>query len=150
MVAEGDPVTYSGPFECGAVSGDEGVVLSLSVGCGHVMWRTGTRRGLVDVVDPQHLVALLEPGLLDDSLDVPRVAVRDVYESQGESGLFAALSEAGVLSGLPQIAEDLLAMASARVRSDLHSVLDQLDPEDAAAVVGLATTACMREALSGG
>ncbi len=149
MVCDGDHVSYAGPAGRGPAVGDEGVALSVSGGVGHVMWRTGARRGQVDPVEADLLVRLAAPGLLDDALDLPphKVAVREVYEAQGEAGLLAALGEAGALSGIAQIAVEVVEVAAARVRSSLSPVLEQLDPEEADAVVGLATAACMREAL---
>lgn len=151
MVGDGDAVSYAGaddPRRTGPVRGDRGVVLSATLDDAHVMWRTGSRLGRVDLVAVDELRAHAGPDPLVDSLEFgPRVAVRDVFDQGGEGGLVAALAEAGVLSGVTQIAEDVTAMAAARVRADLASVLSQLDPDDAESVVGTVTAACMREAL---
>ncbi len=159
MVCDGDVVSFGGygGIPPGIAVGDRGVVLSAAPfgGSGHIQWRTGARAGKVDYLDAEELRVVEAAAYrdaaetsLDDSLEVgPRVAVREVYEQSGERGLVTALAEAGALSGITQIAEDVTAMAAARVRADLSSVLSQLDPDDAEAVVGTVTAACMREAL---
>jgi hypothetical protein len=157
VISDGDLVSFAGmhddPVFPGIAAGDRGTVLSASPGVGHILWRTGSRTGRVDIIPVEDLrVAARGVGVvdqaLDDSLEVgPRVAVREVYDQAGEGGLVTALAEAGALSGVAQIAEDLTAMAAGRVRADLASVLSQLDPDDAEAVVSTVTAACMREAL---
>lgn len=145
VICDGSRVAYvglSGAGEPGA--GDQGSVLSGTSAYAHVLWRTGTRTGRVDMVHLADLVAVDTPvpGLLDDSLDAPvphAVQARRAMDEGGPAALVAYLEDAGALSPLEDSAQRATAVVAARVRADprVAAVLAEFEPEDAAGLVDL-------------
>lgn len=156
---DGVTVSYVGHSFDGVALGDRGRVLSSSGDHAHVMWSTGARVNQVDLVHEDDLVVAgrkaashtIEASVDDSLVTAPltTVAVRAIYDGQGEAGLLNALSEAGLLGGLAQIAEDALMHVASRVREDeeISAVLAQLDSDEAESLVSLASVVLLRDAF---
>lgn len=135
----------------GPAIGDIGTVLADSGEAGHVMWTDGARKGEVDFLSYDDVVAVGKTSRVAAPIDMsdtlafgpalPHVAVREVMEESGEAGLLAALADAGHLSGIEAVAETVLEAVAGLIRSDetMASVLAQLDEDEADRFV--ATTA---------
>jgi hypothetical protein len=107
-----------------------------------------------DVVAPSRTVVALSSAL-EDSLAVASmstVAVRDTYETEGPAGLINALNDAGLLASFASIAEEAVQQVAVRLWSDdeFAAVLAQLDPEEGADLVSLASVVLLRDAFGQG
>lgn len=157
MTLEGHKVSYVGEPTEGLAVGEKGSVLSSDGASCHVMWATGARRGLVDLLPVDDVVSARRTAVvhtLDDSLSIAplqTVAVAETYEAEGAPGLLNALNEAGLLASFAQIAEDAVAHVSARLWEDdeFRQVLAHLDPEEGASLVSLASVVLLRDAFGG-
>lgn len=155
---EGQRVAYIGhPGEHGI--GDEGKVLSpAGSGC-HVLWATGLRKGQIDLVPNADITPLASRRTAegftgwDDALDGPlvSVAVRDVYESEGDVGLLNALIEEGHVASLTEAAQEALETVAARIRTDasFRAVLAQLEPDEGDEFVTLTAATILRDSFGG-
>lgn len=158
---DGQRVSYIGFEQSGLGLGDQGKVVSASGTGSHVKWATGSRAGSITLENNDDLAltgaansrtAVADE--LSDSLEfgsLIRVAVRDVYDAQGEVGLINALNEAGHLASLAQVAEDAFNGVAQSVRStpSMQAVLAELEPEEGDALVVTATSALLRDAFGG-
>lgn len=156
---EGQTVSYVGLPERGLDVGDKGRTLSCSGSSSHVMWTTGHRVDLVDLIHHDDLVVqakaatrMSTAGSLEDTLSVPSlsmVAVRETLEESGEAGLLNALADTGCLGFLVDAADEALAMVASRVRADegFALVLSHLDCDEAERLVELTAAVVLRDAF---
>lgn len=150
MITEGSKVTYAGedPFQD---VGSIGKVVSAAGTYSHVMWESGPKGGMIEVVDNDDLLPYRDKPVtarrttvadgFDSTLDMPGMpvlAVRSTYDEDGEEGLVTALNEAGRLAVLAEYAEEALSHIATRVRQDpaIAEVLAQLEPDEADSLVG--------------
>lgn len=156
MLREGQKVAYTGSASDGLVLGDSGRLLMLSSGFAHVAWESGTSSGqiipvaLYDLAPSRNSMTIEAD--LDDSLDVANfsfTAARDIYDTDGETGVVNAMAEAGHLAAFQEIAEDALTLVSGRIRRDpsFRDVLAQLDEEEGERVIRLASSCLILDAF---
>ena len=158
MLREGKTVSYVGFPGDGLALGDQGRVLSASESCCHVMWTTGARAGKVDLLSEEDVVPLSTgprqatvEQALDDSLFLPHLSARAVYDGEGVDGVLSALSEGGLLGSLTAMAEEAAVRVVEGVRQDegLTEVLSSLDGDEADAVVCRIAFLLLKDALGG-
>lgn len=155
MIAEGARVQYVGDGDGGLSIGDRGKVLSNAGSGSHVMWQSGQRRGDITLVANMDLVATNGAQITyDDSLETGQIvtfAVRDVYDHRGDVGLVNALNDEGHFATLGSIAEEALALVTARLREDasMREVLAQLDEDEGAEFISFTATVLLRDAFRG-
>ena len=90
----------------------------------------------------------------DDALDGPLVtiAVRDVYEREGTTGLLNALNHDGHLAFFEPLAVEAVEMIRDQIRTDasFRPILAQLSAGEAHELVALATSTLLRDAFGTG
>lgn len=150
---EGKRVSYVGePNPQGLGVADVGKVLSVTGSCSHVLWETGRLAGRVTFEENNDLVTSASTTARDDSLDGPLVtiAVRETYDTAGDTGLLNALAEAGHLASMTGYAEEALSLVASRVREDpaFQPVLAELEPDEGAALVNLTSAVLLRDAFT--
>jgi hypothetical protein len=153
VIAEGSTVSYVGFEVDGMAVGDHGRVLSEGGSGSHVIWNTGDRKGEITLVPDTDLVQVQGARIsYNDSLDggLITIAVRETYDSGGAVALLNALNDEGHLATFAQIAEEAMRLVTARIREDssIREVLAFLDDDEGSDLVGLATTALLRDAFS--
>jgi hypothetical protein len=132
-------------------------VLSADAVGSHVQWVTGARAGNVTLIPNEDIAAQGSSRTavhdeLDESLEygsLVSIAVRDVYDIDGETGVVEAMNEAGHLASLARFAEEAVSVVAAQVRTSpaFEAVLSQLEPEEADAIVTTAAASLLRDAL---
>lgn len=144
---EGQKVTYIGEGEVEV--GATGKVVSADAGCAHVLWATGAKANNITLVHSDDLVVASQPPKESLGGPIVRIAVQDVWESQGAEGLLNVLAEEGHFSTFASIADDAANVVAAQVREDpsMREVLAQLDVDDGEELVATVTTALLREAF---
>ena len=158
MLREGGRVAYVGADAGSLRLGDQGTLLSVSGAVAHVRWDSGAAGGQVSAHYETDLTTLAPPRevvacSLEDSLEVGGLvsfAVRDTFDSGGESAVLNAMAEAGHLAAFADIAQEALDLVSARIRRDasFQAVLADLDPEESEDVVRLASICLVRDAFT--
>lgn len=155
---DGQRVSYIGPQVDGLEVGDRGEVISAGDGASHVLWHTGSKQGAVVLTDHYDLslgqkkvAATIDDGL-DDSLDVGTLTVtgaREVFDTEGETGILNVMAEQGHLASFATIAQEAQDLILTRIRNDpsFRSMAAQLDDEEAESVIRLATAVLMRDAF---
>lgn len=98
---------------------------------------------------PERRTASVDP--LADSLEVGSIsifAVREIYDTEGESGVIQAMASSGHLASFSEIAEDALSMVASRIRQDpsFREVLAHLDEEEGESVLRMAAACLLRDA----
>lgn len=157
---EGETVSYIGDGRIGVALGDHGRLLTYaSKTAGHVQWIDGARRGQVDMVDLDDVApsarraAVLQDGL-EDSLEVgPIIATsaRHVYDVDGGSGLLSMMASTGRLANFDEIADEVFALAQERIAStaSMREVLAELDDDEGAGVIHMASRILLADAFGG-
>jgi hypothetical protein len=167
MIVESSSVAYAGddPFQD---VGSIGKVVALAGSGAHVMWQSGPKVNMVELVDMNDLVEhrggkqaaqaqMRAQAFTDtafaDSLDIvalPSLQVRATYDEEGEDGLLTALSEAGRLAVLAEYAEEALGLVAGRIRNDpeFSVVLAQLEPDEAATLLSRVSSLVLRDLVS--
>lgn len=154
MMQDGVKVAFVGsPGEPVAI-GDQGLVISGGRTGSHVKWRTGGRKGQIDLVANDDLVvgAALARDALADSFEVSLTAdlgVRSVYAARGARGLVREMEAAGHLASFPSYADEAIRLIAERIRQDpsFREVLAELDPDDGDEVIEVAARALLRDLL---
>jgi hypothetical protein len=154
---DGQRVSYIGLGEAGLSLGDKGTVVSADVSGSHVNWTTGQRVGSICLVNNDDLApfSAARTSIQDELADslaygsLVSIAVRDVFDAEGESGLITAMNEEGHLASLSYIAEDAITSVAAQIRNSpsFGAVLGQLEPDEADALVAAAAVSLLRDAL---
>jgi hypothetical protein len=152
---EGQGVVFDGPESEGIVRGDQGTLLARDgAHAAHVLWATGSRAGDTTLVWEADLAAVgrRTASLIEDSLEfggLTSFAVREVYDTEGETGVLNAMAQIGHLQTFASIAEEALAMITARIRQDpsFREVCAQLDEEEGESLVRLASACLIRDAF---
>lgn len=153
-LSDGQRVSFVGtPAHGGVQIGDTGQVLSRAGESAHVMWHTGSKRGEVtfedieDLVGQGHTAAAVEEATTDEGLST--IAVRDVYDANGDVGVLNAMADAGHLATMQPYAEEALTLVEGRLRTDpsFKAVTAQLEPDEADRLVSLAAAVLMRDAF---
>lgn len=153
FIREGAKVSYVGYPDQGLTVGDQGqVIASASDRSSHVRWTTGESSGQVTLAlndDLVQIVAQREDDIDFASGSLVSLAVRDIYDEQGEVGLVNALAEAGHLTALSQIAAEASEWVQARVASDpsVADALVHLDATEQGEVLSYLTAALLRDAF---
>lgn len=154
IIREGAHVSYIGYGQSGLAIGDEGKVLSNAGSASHVRWLTGVVQEQVLLVSNEDLVPAAKAaslGVEDDLESGPLVtlAVRDIYDEEGEVGLTAALADDGHLTAFAQIAEETLEWVQAKISEDLsvHDALSHLDPSEQTDTLTYMAMALLRDAF---
>lgn len=153
-LAEGAIVAYVGEGGDGLAVEDRGRVLSAAGSGSHVLWLSGAKMDQITLTANFDLVAMRDPGPRDDSFEsqgIVSFAVRDVYDSRGETGVVNALITEGHFSTLVPVAEDALQFVCSRLREDpsMREVLASLDEEEGAEVINLAASVLLRDSFGG-
>lgn len=169
MIVEGSRVSYAGDDPLQDV-GSQGRVVSLSGTCAHVQWYSGPKTSMIELEDLNDLVefrgsqsaaaqaqieaqAFADNAFADtlDMVSLPSMAVRAVYDDEGEDGLLVALSEAGRLAVLAEYAEEAVGLVATRIRQDpeFAAVLAQLDPDEANGMVFRVASLVLADRISG-
>jgi hypothetical protein len=157
MIFEGSQVSYTGLDGSDLCQGDQGRVLSVDGAVAHVMWTTGTCASQVSPVYDSDLISLAAvdgvSDSLQDSLDVSSLvsfSVRQTFDSGGEVAVLNEMAEAGSLAVFGAIAEDALALVTSRIRADaaFHTVVAELDEDEAESVLRLASICLVRDAFA--
>lgn len=160
---EGHLASYVGDGHDGIPLGAQGEVLSRAGSGAYVKWVTGSRQGVIDLVDTEDLVgvpqrrqrtavALPPSDDLDDSLEVgfmPTTAAVQTQEEQGAPGLLSMMASQGRLRGLTNMAEEVLSVVAHRVRQDanVREVTAQLDPDQAEDLIQLTALSLLQNAF---
>lgn len=154
---EGQRVSYIGITASGLLLGDQGKVVSADDSGSHVKWATGSRLGAITFEDNEDLApsggtktAVADE--LNDSLEygsMSTVAARQVYDTEGASGLLTALEEAGHLASLAEAAEEAVSSVARHVRTAtaFRPILAQLEPEESESLVMLTANSLLRDAV---
>lgn len=158
---EGATVSYIGDGRGGLNLGDHGRILAhASMSAGHVQWLDGARRGQVDVVDFEDIapstrrVVAMQDGL-EDSLEVGPIVVtsnaRHVFDVDGGPGLISLMASTGRLASFDEIADEAFALVQDRVSrsASVREVLAELDEDDRADVVHMASLTLLHDAFGG-
>jgi hypothetical protein len=153
-VREGDRVTYTGPqtdyteLQPGAAGK---ILVHASSTHVHLQGSSGAVYLVsLDDLAPMGRTAAADP--LEDSLEVGGIstfAVREVYETDGETGVINAMATLGHLSAFGEIAEEALMLVTARIRQDpsFREVLAHLDDEEGESVLRMAAACLVRDAF---
>ncbi len=149
-IPEGERVAYIGePTDILNVD-DRGRVVQASGSGSHVQWLTGDAKGQISLESNLDLVSLRAQGG-DESLDGPLVtiAVRDVYEREGTTGLLNALNRDGHLAFFEPLALDAVEMIESNIRTDasFRPILAHLSADEAQELIALATSTLLRDAF---
>lgn len=160
MLPDGSPVDYIGPTREGVVIGDHGKLLTSAGRAAHVMWRTGAQAGHVTLVDVNDLVqprnarvyaAATSPtgDGLDDSLDVglpTGLGLGHLCALRGPGAVLTAIA-ATQPPDLRDVRERVRVFAEEQVAATptIQRAASQLDDEETAELVRLATEALLRE-----
>lgn len=146
---EGSHVSFVGSEYDGdrLTVGDEGKVLSNGGSASHVLWATGDREGQITLTANNDLLAAEGQSVHHEAL--VSMAVRDVYDRRGNSGLLRVLANEGHLAAISPVAEEALELVTARIRDDaaVQEVLASLDDDEADGFVSFAALALMRDAF---
>lgn len=165
MIVEGSKIAYAGddPFQD---VGSLGRVVSAAGSGAHVMWETGPRAGMIELVPTDDLVphrasrtghTLAPTGSLRESFDAaldmpatPGLQVRATYDEDGEDGLLSALEEAGRIAVLAEYADEALAHVAGRIRRDptFREVLSALEPDESDLLVRRVASIVLTDAIS--
>lgn len=137
---DGDQIAYAGRDEH-VPPGTVGRVLSCTAAYAHVQWTDGPAQGQVGLYSTDDLSVLgyvsTVTASLDDSLEVGSLAslasVQQAYEETGGEGLVSHLASTGYLSSYASVAEEALALVTARLQRDpvLHQLTSAMDPDEA-------------------
>jgi hypothetical protein len=149
---EGEYVAYVGEGDDDLAVDDRGKVLSAAGMGSHVLWSTGKRAGEITLTRNHDLV-VRRAARYDDDLDsgvLVSIAVRDVYDRQGDRGLLRALADEGHFACFTPVAVEAVRLVAQRLREDpsIKEVLAHLDPDEGAEFVGKAAGLLLRDALS--
>jgi hypothetical protein len=160
-VQDGLIVAYAGlPGEL--QPGDQGEVLSSDYHYAHVLWRTGAMVGQVRLHDQAELdlsPAMVSPrghieASLDDSLEVGTTlqltSARTAYDEDGPAGVLEVMASGGQLDQLSDIADEVYALVTSRVRTSpyVRSITASLDEDEAEAVVLATSASLLRDLLA--
>lgn len=153
MMRDGAQVIFAGYPTEGIDIGDTGVVFQAGTTGSHVRWKTGARKGQIDLVANDDLtVNGTDRSVLDDSLEgglTGRLEVRSVYERRGVVGVLNLMNEEGHLAAFDGYAEEALALIAARIRHDpsFIEVSSSLEPHETDELVEFATAQLLRDAF---
>jgi pyruvoyl-dependent arginine decarboxylase (PvlArgDC) len=159
--AEGQTVSYVGiDSPSGLRLGDHGRLLAYaSRDAGHIQWLDGARRGQVDLVEladvaPSSRRVVAAQDGLEDSLEVGPVVVtstRTTYDVDGGAGVLTMMASTGRLANFDEIADEALTFVQGRIAqtSSVREVLAQLDDEEGAEVLHLASITLLHDAFGG-
>jgi len=156
IIREGAQVSYIGYGQDGLAVGDKGKVLSNAGSASHVRWLTGAAQDQVLLVSHEDLVQASKAATLgvEDDLGAPLVtlAVRDIYDQEGEVGLTAALADEGHLTSFAQIAEETLEWVQAKICEDpsVHEALGALETTAQADTLSYMALSLLRDAFGRG
>ena len=149
-IPEGEKVAFIGEPDEGHDIDDRGVVLQASGDASHVRWLSGPSKGQISLVANFDLVSVRDSGA-NDSLEGPLVtiAVRDVLDKQGTTGLLNALNRDGHLTFFEPLAREAVAMIEDNIRNDpsFRPILSHLSANEAQDLVSLATSTLLRDAF---
>lgn len=158
---EGQTVSYIGGSQvAGPQLGDHGRLLAYAGRtAGHVQWIDGARRGQVDLVQLDDVapssrrIAIIQDDL-EDSLEVGPIAAtsaRHVFDIDGSEGLLTMLASSGRLANFDEIADEAFALVQAKIAqtASVREVLAELDDEEGAEVVHLASRVLLHDAFGG-
>jgi len=148
-IPEGEQVAYIGEGSDLNVD-DRGRVVQASGDGSHVQWSTGPSKGQITLEANNDLVSMRTRGG-DDTLDGPLVtiAVRDVYDREGTTGLLNALNRDGHLAFFEPLAVEAVEMIRDNIRTDasFRPILSQLSAVEAQDLIALATSILLRDAF---
>lgn len=157
FVRDGQKVHCTADQGDGVSLGDQGTVLATAGVGRHVMWSTGSRAGAVTLIHEGDLAAAARSmgveASLDDSLVVGSIAVtaaREVYETEGATGLLNLMNTEGHLSSFAGYAEDALDQVVGSIRQDpsFRAVAAQLDEDESESLFRMAAVCLLRDAFS--
>jgi hypothetical protein len=151
-IPEGEQVAYVGePGGSGINIDDRGRVIQAAGDGSHVQWSTGPAKGQITLEANNDLVSIRSRGGNDDTLDGPLVtiAVRDVFDREGTTGLLNALNHDGHLAFFEPLAVEAVEMIRDNIRTDasFRPILAQLSAVEAQELVALATSTLLRDAF---
>jgi hypothetical protein len=149
-IPEGEQVAYIGEPTGSLDVDNRGRVVQAAGTGSHVQWTTGPSKGQITLETNLDLVSIRSRGD-DDALDGPLVtiAVRDVYEREGTTGLLNALNHDGHLAFFEPLAVEAVEMIRDNIRTDasFRPILAQLSSVEAQELVALATSTLLRDAF---
>jgi len=149
-IPEGEQVAYIGEPNGSLDVDDRGRVVQAAGTGSHVHWTSGPSKGQITLETNLDLVSMRTRGD-DDALDGPLVtiAVRDVYEREGTTGLLNALNHDGHLAFFEPLAVEAVEMIRDNIRTDasFRPILSQLSATEAQELVVLATSTLLRDAF---
>jgi hypothetical protein len=149
-IPEGEQVAYIGEPNGSLEVDDRGRVVQASGTGSHVQWTSGPAKGQI-TLESNHDLVSMRTRSDDDALDGPLVtiAVRDVYEREGTTGLLNALNHDGHLAFFEPLAVEAVEMIRDNIRTDasFRPILSQLSASEAQELVVLATSTLLRDAF---
>lgn len=133
------------------VGGDEfkavGQIISLGTNSAHVKWATGPDADNITFIDLFDIEPITAVKHEEDSLHL--VAVRHAFDSDQEVGVLNFLAKNDYLDTWAKIAQDVLAYAETRIRTDasMELVDEQLSLAEKEAVVKAGALSLLRDAF---
>lgn len=160
-IREGCKVAYIGNEIAGHAIGDDGKVIAADGERFHVAWRTGSRKGQIELMSVLDITPVSDPDAvpesrsasLDDSLEygspVLSFSARRVFEESGFRGLVAALEDDGHLSTIAGRVSEMVGSIVSEVRGDAAVVqaAADLDYDEADELVSTLVAALVRGAV---
>lgn len=154
MIRESSVVAYTGHETDGLVVGDRGRVVLSNDNVIHVLWTTGSKARQITPHYESSLVVITgsHGDGLDDSLDVGGLvtfSARNSYEAGGAMQVVSELSDQGHFASLSDVADEAIALVSARIRQDpsFRVIAAELDEEEAEEVIRYASACVIRDAF---
>jgi hypothetical protein len=145
---DGSPVSFIGLPGSGLAIGDRGQVLCTTGRGAHVKWASGQRAGAVTLEDVDDLVPAASDAL-DDSLEVgvpSHLGLAHLCALRGPDAVLTAIASTHAQE-LAKVAREVRNYAEERVAASpgIGQVIAQLDEEEGAELVRLATIAIIRD-----
>lgn len=144
---EGQQVQYTGPDAAGARGHIMAVAGSDSM---HVKWASGPFAGDITLTDIYDLSTVASASTIEHEDPMHLTAVRKIYDMDGDEGVLNFLASKKYLSSWEKIAEDVLAYAEDRIRTDasMDLVEEQLTAAERDQVVRTGALVLLRDAFS--